>query len=228
MDDQNPITTKELLIIAAKEIGKAIPALGNLISAQEAVFGAIEMNRVKVTFEEVFRRIERLERSRGSFVFDEANGAVLLYGAEQVRSDPLAATKAREYGAAITHYLAKPDDLNEMVEILDSLRKVSAGDLKVLYQFRSGSEQLPSRKISELAGYHEHVNPFEDVALVRTRMQALYPNLMRLQGLGVIYLARAYSPQGGLAPDIGGLSDDFQKFAFLTDMGKRLVNVLPR
>ena len=216
-----------MVIIAAKEVGKVIPILSNIISAHGTVFTAIEMNRVKVAFDEVFRRLDDLEKAGMPQLFDEKACSVMIYGAEQVRADILAGAKAKEYGCAIAHYSQSPDDMNEVFEVLDCLRKLSADDLRVLYEFRVGGQLFENRAIAELAGYQAHVNPFEAQAAVRARMERLIPSLMRLQGLGVIYLSSGYSPSGGVDLDIGGLSAELRKFAFLTQAGNRLVKVLP-
>ena len=227
MNQPYPISTREMVVIAAKEVGKTIPILGSVIGAHESIFSAIEMARVKLTFEEVFRRLDDLEKEGKPQVFDEKACSVLIYGAEQVRADILAGAKAKEYGSAIAHYSQSPDDMNEVFEVLDCLRKLSADDLKVLYQFRIGGELFENRAVAELAGDQVHVNPFEAQAAVRARMESLFPSLMRLQGLGVIYLSSGYLPSGGVLLDIGGLSADLRKTAFLTQAGIRLVNVLP-
>jgi hypothetical protein len=228
MNEQYTISTREMVVIAAKEVGKTIPILGSVIGAHESIFSAIEMTRVKVTFEEVFRRLDDLEKAGKPQVFDEKACSVLIYGAEQARADILAGAKAKEYGSAIAHYSQSPDDMNEVFEVLDCLRKLSADDLKVLYEFRIDDGLFENRAVADLAGYQAHVNPFEAQATVRVRMERLFPSLMRLQGLGVIYLSSGYSPTGGVALDIGGLSADLRKFAFLTQAGIRLVKVLPR
>jgi hypothetical protein len=151
----------------------------------------------------------------------------LVYGADQVRSDLLADSKAKEYGSAIAHYVKHPGDLNEVFEVLDCLRKLSINDLKILYQFRINEQFFDCREVLELSGYQEHIKPFESSASIRTKMETLYPTLMRLQGVGVIYLSYEHSSDIGIQPDIGGLSQEAKKFAFLTESGKQLVKVLP-
>ncbi len=228
MADQYSITTEQLVAIGCKQIGKAIPFIGQIIDAHEKVFETVEMNRVQALLSEMTKRLDVLEKQDGkATVFDEKAAGVLLYGADQIRHDVLAESKAKEYGAAVAHYVRKPDDLNEVFEVLDCLRKLSASDLKVLYQFWIGHEIFDNRAVADLAGYQRGVNPMANTRDLARQMEAIFPTLMRLQGLGVIYLAHARGG-GEIMPDIGGLRDEFQKFAFLTDGGKRLVRVLPR
>lgn len=217
-----------MALIAAKELGKTIPVLGGFISAHREIFGAIEMNRIRVAFEEVFRRLAQLEGGDVTTGCDERSYSVLLYGADQVRGDLLAEFKAKEYGAAIAHYMKQPDDLNEVVEVLECLRKLNSGDLQVLYSFYIGGEVVDSRAVKELAAYQEHVDPFESLAAVQGRMRRLYPSLMRLQGIGVIYLSHPDSPAGTILFEKGAFAEDLQKFAFLTEAGRKLVAVLPK
>ena len=216
-----------MVMIAATAVGKSIPILGSVVDAHEAVFSTIEMNRIKTTFAEVFHRLDQLESGGGPQVFDEKACSVMVYGADQVRNDILADSKAKEYGSAIAHYVKEPGDLNEVFEILDCLRKLSASDLKILYQFRIGGKLFDNREVAKLAGYQAAVNPFGNQSAIRDKMETLYPSLMRLQGLGVIYLSKANSQRELLRIDIGGLSEDLRKSAFLTNSGKRLVGVLP-
>ena len=90
-----------------------------------------------------------------------------------------------------------------------------------------GDQIFGSRAVAELAGYQRGVNPMGDIPKLARQMEEVFPTLMRLQGLGVIYVAS--SRRGGeIMPDIGVLRDEFQKLAFLTESGKRLVRVLPR
>jgi hypothetical protein len=188
--DPYPITTREMLVIAAKEVGKTVPGLSAFIGAQEAIFGAIEANRVKQMLDEVFRRLDELEKKSGKAqTFDEKACTVLLYSADQVRSDILAESKKREYGSATARYISKDADLNEVFEVLDCLRKLSADDLKLLYSFRIGEKLFENRLVAELAGYQRFEDPYMGQSKVRERMEKLYPSLMRLEGLGVLFLS---------------------------------------
>jgi hypothetical protein len=224
MRDPHPITTSEMLVIAGKELAKEVPILKNIISAQESVFNTIEMNRVKLALTEVFARLDKLSNGAPQ-VLDEKATSVLNYGAEQVRSDILAEPKAKVYGSVIAHYIKEPADLNEVSEVLDCLRKLSATDLKVLYQFRIGGKLIQNRAVAELIGYQAGINPLESAASLKRKMEATFPTLMRLQGLGVIYLSM--EPFAGLVHDIGGLSQEIKKTAYLTAAGARLVQILP-
>lgn len=225
--DQYPISVRELIAIALKETGKSVPILGAIIGAHEAVFGAIELNRIKLVMADFGRRLDELEKRTGrGTAWGPKASSVLMYAADQVRGDILAEAKVAEYGSAIVRYAEEDADLNEVAEVLDCLRKLSADDLKVLYSFRLGGKLTGNRSVAELAGYSYYPAP-NSIQALRSKMESLYPSLMRLEGLGVIYLAHSHGGGGMLPPDIGGLSEHLRKFAFLTRAGTRLVNALP-
>ena len=120
MHNHYPISTTQLVAIGCRQIGKVVPILGQIVDAHEKVFETIEMNRVQAMIAEMAKRLDTLEKQDGkSTVFDEKAGAVLLYAADQVRHDLLAESKVTEYGAAVAHYIRRPDDLNEVFEVLD-------------------------------------------------------------------------------------------------------------
>jgi hypothetical protein len=227
MENNYPVSTTELVNIAFTEIGKTIPIIGGILSAHSAVFTKIEANRVKLVLEEVIRRVEKLEASAKAGMTD-AQAEILLYACDQARHDPLVSSKTKEYGEVIVSCMNQPRDVNEITEILDALRKLNGNNLKILYQFHICGKFFPNRSVAELVGHKVHIDPFESSKILRAKMDSLYPNFMRLQAFGLLYLSHGYSKSGELMPDIGGLSEELRKFAFLTDAGARLVRALPK
>jgi hypothetical protein len=227
MSESYPLSTGELLVIASKEIAKTIPIAGSLIAAHEAVFASIEMNRVKIALAEVFRRLEEIEKqAKKPQVINALSMEVLLYGCDQVRHDPLAVSKAKEYGSAISHFMLQASpEVGELVEILDNLRKLNTSDLKILYEFRLGDEILRSRRVDELVGYKPQIAPFGNRGALRERITTALPSFKRLEGLGVLYMADNHA--GGVVHEIGPLSRYLSQAAFLSNSGVRLVTVLP-
>lgn len=226
MNEAYPISTQELLTIAAKEVGKTIPIFGSIVSAHESVFAVIELNRMKLVIGELEQRLTQIEKKTGKpCVLDKHTGQVLLFGCEQVRNDPLVEAKAKAYGGVIAHYLTNPAEMTTVVEVLDSLRKLSVGDLKLLYSLKSGDKFHPNRRVDEMIGYQQSVAPFSDKQVLKEKMVAAFPCFKRLEGLGVIYLAQ--ENVGGIIHDIGALSGYMSMFAHLTPMGISLVRALP-
>lgn len=121
--------------------------------------------------------------------------------------------------------MTNPQGLEEVVHVLDSLKKLSASDLKVLYNFKQGEKVWPNRQVAEIAGYKRGTDPFGSQDKLGKSMEQLFPSLMRLQGLGVIYLSEEH--QGGTVFERGRFSSYLRQFAFLTDTGLRLVAALP-
>ncbi|MDD2763906.1 MAG: hypothetical protein PHE83_08050 [Opitutaceae bacterium] len=225
MPSDYPITTAELVKIALNELGKEVPILGSILSTRDAVFGTIEMNRVKTILEEVARRVGSLEEA----MKNQQRAQTVVYGCDQARGDILIEQKVKEYGGVIGFLAVNDVEVSEVVEVLDSLRKLSAEDLKVLHQFRIRGQIFENRQISELAGYTPYVQISGQVDPLRCEMERIFPNLMRLQGLGVLYLSDAGAGFGGaLPPNIGGLTPYLTQFAFLTKIGKRLVQAMPQ
>jgi hypothetical protein len=58
-------------------------------------------------------------------------------------------------------------------------------------------------------------------------MEQLFPSLMRPQGLGILFVSPTHDRSGELPLDIGGLTNYLKQFAFLTEVGERLVTALP-
>ena len=56
-------------------------------------------------------------------------------------------------------------------------------------------------------------------------MTAALPHFRRLEGFGILYLADTGA--GGVVHEIGPLSAYMHQFAFLTDVGQKLVRALP-
>lgn len=220
MAESYPISTNQLVLIGLKETFKVVPVVGQMVSAHEAVFAAIEMNRVKETVAEVAKRVGYLEEQ----LKDRSKLETLVYGCDQARSDVLFETKREAYGAVIGNLMGQ--ELEPVVHVLDSLRKLSASDLKVLGHFWMGGKVWPNRQVAEIAGYQRGVDPFGSQDILNANMQALFPSLMRLQGLGVIYLAD--NPlAGGVVFKPAPLSEYLRQFAHLTETGQRLVAALP-
>lgn len=223
MSEEYPITTRELIAIAGKEIAKTIPFAGGIVSAGDAVFGSIEKNRIKLVLEEVFKRLDRLEKEKRMHpVIDEQ---VMLHGCEQARHDPLVHLKLPEYGGAIVHYMQHPKNLTGLVEVMENLRKLNVGDLRILLKFRVGVEVLDSRRVDELVGYSPQLDPFGGRGKLRDNMTEAFPSFKRLEGLGVLFLASTQS--GGVVHEIGPLSQYMSQTAFLTDAGRRLIEAIP-
>lgn len=222
MSSQFSISTLELVGITLKEIGKTVPVLGAIVGAGDSVFSTIELNRIKMLVSNLEEQIKQMNQP---CILDERSGQVFLLGCEQARSDPLIDVKAKEYGAVVAHYMIHPADMDEVVEILDALRKLSAGDLRILYALKSGSQVYPHRRVDEIIGYSPYVDPFEKEKKLETQMKAALPSLKRLEGLGVLYLAA--ENWGGIDHKIGALSQYMSMYAHLTPVGINLVRALP-
>jgi hypothetical protein len=226
------VSTGELVAIGLKEIGKNIPVLGSVLAVRDAVFGTIEMNRVKKTLEGIERRVGSLEEAMRT----RERAQTVVYGCEQARSDILFEGKAEQY-AGVVSFLATADaDLNQVVEVLDSLRKLSVDDLRILYHFKTGGTISEVKRVAEFAGWNEHemyaMNQFSseapEIREWRRNTERLFPGFMRLQGMGVLYLSDDLSVRGGrIPPDIGALGAQFRSFAHLTEAGMRLLAALP-
>lgn len=225
MSEAYPITTRELIAIAGKEIAKTIPIAGSIVSAGEAIFSAIEMKRIQSVLAEAMRCLEAVEKqTHKAHVFDENSALVVLHGCEQARLDPLAHKKAPEYGAAIAKYMMQPANPDELVEVVENIRKISADDLKLLYQFKVEGVVLEGRRVDELVGYRPQIQPFGGRGRLRENMANAFPSFKRLEALGVLYLAD--TRDGGVVHQIGALSEYMSQSAILTQTGRRLVEAL--
>lgn len=181
---------------------------------------------MKQILDAVLQRLEELEaKSKQPFVLTDYSGQVLLYGCDQARNDLLTESKAKEYGGVIAHYMRVPSDLNQVAEVLDSLRKLSANDLKILYKFLEGGTLWPSRRVDEIIGFSQYINPSESPNALQEKMVTALPSFKRLEGLGVLFLAQSHS--GGIIHQIGPLSSYMMMFAHLTPTGICLVRALP-
>ena len=223
MADDNPITKREIAVTWFTETAKEIPVLRSLVGTYESVFNKIESNRVRIVLEDVIRRLGRVE----DYLKDEQKVRTLIYGCDQARGDILFEEKADAYGSVTSGLIVVEPDLNKVVEILDALRKLSGTDLKVLNHFWIGGKVWPNRQVEEIAGCQRGINPFPDVAGLRGKMEKLFPSLMRLQGLGILFVSPGHDRSGETPLDIGGLASYLKQFAFLTEVGTRLVAVLP-
>ncbi len=224
--DPYPITTGQLVLTSAKEIGKVIPILGNILSAGDAVFSKIEANRVRVVLASFANRIGALEGA----INDQVKAAeLILFACDQARHDPLAAPKADAYGAVLAYSVTSVHGIEELAEIIENLRKVNTTDIKSLLQFRSDAKSTwDSRFVRDLAGYQSGIDPFGGQGTVENNMPEVLSSLLRLQALGVLYLTRGANRMGGPVLDIGVHSDSADQIAFLTLPGKRLVLALPQ
>lgn len=223
MADDYPITKREIAITWFTETAKEIPVLRSVVGTYESVFNKIENNRIRLLLEDVIRRIGRVE----DYLKDEQKVRTLIYGCDQARGDILFEEKADAYASVTSGLIVGDAGLDKVVEILDALRKLSGTDLKVLNHFWMGGRVWPNRQVEEIAGYQRGINPFPDVAGLRSSMEKLFPSLMRLQGLGILYVSPAHDRSGELPLAIGGLQNYLKRFAFLSEVGIRLVTVLP-
>jgi len=230
-----PIKASEFIDVLVKDIiketSKEFPVIGSIVRINEAVFAKIEKNRVKQVLQEMERRFQGLENNQSKLqelLKKPRAYTTLIYGCDQARSDVLLDSKVKDYGCVIGNLIEIEAELDDVVEILDSLRKLSARDLKTLYQFKSASKIFDGRDVKELVGFQIPTTPpfiNADVPAIKKSMRELYPSLMRLEGLGILFLES--SPYGSSVPNIGGLTDKLDSFAALTPMGKKLVQALP-
>jgi len=223
MAEEYPITTRQIVVTLLTETAKEVPGLRSVVGTYESVFNKIENNRIRILLEDVVRRLGRVE----DYLRDEKKIKTLIYGCDQARGDILFEEKVEAYGSVTSGLIVGDADLEKVVEILDALRKLSGTDLKVLNHFWIGGKVWENRQVEEIAGYQRGVNPFPDVAGLRSSMEKLFPSLMRLQGLGILYVSPAHDRSGELPIAIGGLQNYLKQFAFLTEVGTRLVAVLP-
>jgi hypothetical protein len=228
-----PIGTGELVKLGLNELGKKVPVLGEILSVRDAVFGRIEMNRVLETLRGIEARVGSLEEVMRT----RERAQTVLYGCDQARGDILFDSKATAYVGVIGYLAWNDTGLNQVVEVLDSLRKLSADDLRVLYQFKTGGTISEAKLVAELAGWTTHYMPpmnvmapgdSTDIRSWRAEMERLYPSLMRLQGFGVLYLSDELRHTGGaIPPNIGAFDSEFRRSVRLTQAGRRLLQALP-
>lgn len=221
MPDEYPLSTSQLVQIALKELAKPIPVLGNIVSAHSAFFSKIEQNRIKAMLAELFQRVEKVEELLGN----QRNSEILLFACDVVRGDPLAGEKSTAY-AGVVASLFDPNkgDMDAVVEILDNLRKLNLSDLKVLYRFkRANGSTLPMRAVADLQpGYDLN----DVISQHRTQMEEVFPHVLRLESLGIVYRT-SDDFLAGPVENIGGLSSELRKSVCLTASGRRLIANLP-
>lgn len=216
-----PISSGELLQIAMTEVAKQVPVLGAIAGAHKEVFNQIELNRVRALLVELTRKVDHLSDR----LAEPRKAEIALFACDVVRGDPLVGSKADVYAGVVAEFFNRPDaDMEVVVEIIDNLRKLNVGDLKVLYRFKNAAvESLPMESIADLQpGYVLDTVISEG----RRKMTAVLPHIARLESLGILYRASDISLAGPVL-DIGPLSSEIKKRAHLTDAGKRLVEHLP-
>lgn len=223
MSGQYSISTPDLVQIGLRELGKTIPFVGTIISTGESVFGSIEMGRVKSLLAEIERRVGSLENAINS----QSRALIVIQGCDQARGDILFDQKLGEYAGVIGFLAVNDVEGNQVVEVLDSLRRLSVDDLGVLHQFKIKGQFFPNRQVGELAGCGNLARISDDIAVLKQKMAKVFPTLMRLQGIGVLFLADS-ARAGMVPPNIGGLAVYMNQFAHLTENGQRLVQALPQ
>jgi anion-transporting ArsA/GET3 family ATPase len=217
-----PIQGIDLLKIGLMETSKALPVIGPAFSTIEAVYQKVEAQRVQAALGEILQRLKNLEEE----LKKDRTVQILVYTAEQVRSDLLAEAKAPAYGIVVANLINHESPQDDVVMILDSLRKLVPEDINVLKKFNLGGKLMENRQIAELAGHTPYTNPFGDQDQLQKGMAIVFPSLMRLQGLGLLFVAKPQSTAGPFPPKIAVLGEYLKDFAHLTPIGQRLVIAL--
>ena len=229
MPDPYPISTSELIQIAIGEIGKEIPLLKSVISTGDAVFAAIEKKRVSDVLHSILRRVGALEDALRT----PKNAATLIYACDQARHDILCDAKVEHYADVVGYLMTHEVLPDAIMDILDNLRKLSASDLKVLYAFAKSHDSQLFLRVDDIAGISPYDELQANTAPVRQKAERVFPSLMRLQGLGIVYVGAngedaTYANMIKQPPNIGPLTDFLRQYAFLTESGQRLVKALPK
>lgn len=221
----NSLTPADFAKIAVSEILKTVPVVSNIISAHSAVFGELEKRRVQAVLDAITQEIAGLRLQLSEVRQNRAN-EVLLRVLDVARSDLETEQKARHYGSAALALACSDESLENVNEVLESLRKLSAFDLKILYKFRENGRVRAEVSVAEIGGFKLHpTQPMTTEKEWMPIMLQLHPSILRLEALGVCVLdAGANYHEERHA---GRLRQAAAKVLYLTQVGTRLVRVLP-
>ncbi len=224
------VSTVEMFAITIKEMLKTVPLLGVIPAAIDAGYAAIDARRVEALVSALERRLHKIEKELVKInPSRERLLAPLVYGMQQTRIDILAEQKADCYAGAITNVILGKQSPEEFFDVLEKIRQLAPEDIVVLRRFIDEEQILERRSVRDLAGYNEavHGHPFlqEEHSRLKRDLFNLVHTLMKLQGIGLIYLTPSEA-LGAAHPNMGELASLFVKIARVTESGRRLLTVL--
>lgn len=184
-DRTYPLTSADVAQRTLVEVGKAVPIIGQIISAGEGIGNDIWKRRVESLLASIVGRITQRSGSK----FSPEQKSNLLLACEQAMTDPLFESKQTDYANVTASLILEKTSANEAAEIIDSIRKLSENDLAVLKRLlrRTHSNKVQI-DVLELVGIQRPLRS-EDKPLMTDLAQQNYPNVMRLQGMGLILVS---------------------------------------